>query len=54
MALTFPIIYFFERNLMKTARGCLMLGVFSMVTDVFIEYKRRKMILRKYDRMLIK
>lgn len=49
MVATFPIFYHFERNLTKSLRGSLVLGLFAMVNDLYIEKRRQQLILKSYD-----
>lgn len=49
MVATFPIFYHFERNLTKSLRGSLVLGLFAMLNDLYIEKRRQKLILKSYD-----
>jgi len=48
MTFSFPLFYLFEKNLIKSFRGALILCLFSLGNDVFIEYKRNKMLLYGY------
>jgi len=51
---TFPLFYLFERNLMKSFRGSLVICLFSLANDVFIEYKRNRLLLKGYSQKYIR
>jgi len=38
-----PLFYLFEKNVVKSFRGALVLCTFSMFVDAFIEFKRKQL-----------